>query len=82
MQIDDERIPIEIKYRTVQPNSIKQMLDYMKKLGAKRAILITNSSTTPRIRKFAEENKISLIDNVRSEEDIVNILKEMNIAKK
>lgn len=82
LQIHGERIPIEIKYRTVQSNTIKQMLVYMKELGAKRAILITNSSTTPRIRKFAEENKISLIDNVRSEEDIVNILKEMNIAKK
>ena len=82
LQIDNERIPIEVKYRTVQQNAIEQMLDYMRTLEAKRAILITNSSLTPKIKKFAEENNISLIDNVQSEEDIVNSLKGMIITKK
>jgi ABC-type multidrug transport system fused ATPase/permease subunit len=82
LQIDNERIPIEVKYRTVQQNAIEQMLDYMRTLEAKRAILITNSSLTPKIKKFAEENNISLIDNVQSEEDIVNRLKGMIITKK
>jgi hypothetical protein len=30
LQIDNEKIPLEVKYRIVQPNSIKQMLDYMR----------------------------------------------------
>jgi hypothetical protein len=51
-------------------------------LEAKRAILITNSSVTPKIKKFAEENNISIIDNVQSEEDIVNRLQGMIIIKK
>lgn len=82
LQIDNEKIPLEVKYRIVQPNSIKQMLDYMRTLEAKRAILITNSSVTPKIKKSAEENNISIIDNVQSEEDIVNRLQGMIITKK
>lgn len=82
LQINNERIPIEVEYQTVQPNSIEQMRDYMRILKARKAILITNSSVTSKVKKFAEENNISLIDNVQSEEDIVNRLKEVNIIKK
>jgi len=82
LQIDNEKIPLEVKYRTVQQNAIEQMLDYMRILEAKKAILITNSLVTPKIKKFAEENNISIIDTVGSEEDIVNGLKGMNIAKR
>lgn len=82
LQIDNEKIPIEVKYRTVQRISIERMLDYMRTLEAKKAILITNSSVSQKIKKFAEENNISLVDNVYSEEDIVNRFKEIIIRKK
>ena len=77
---DKERIPVEVKYRTVQHDLIKQLQDFMRILQAKRAILITNSSVTSKINKLAAQNNIYLIDNVQSEEDIVKGLKQINIA--
>ena len=75
LNINDEKIPIEVKYRTVQPISIIQIKNFVTKLNTKKAILITNSSTTLKIQKLAEENSITLIDEVQSEEDIIKKLK-------
>ena len=79
LQINDERIPIEVKYQDVKSNTIEQIFDYKNQLGAERAILITNSSVTERVRKSADAKNIIIVDNVNSEEDIINSLKEINI---
>jgi|GEM_PF-3851129 len=81
LQIDDERILIEVKYRAVKSNTIKQISDYMNQSGAKKAILITNSSVTEKVRKSANAKNIVVVDNVYSEEDIINRFKEMNIIE-
>lgn len=81
LQINDERIPIEVKYQDVKPNTIEQIFDYKNQLGAERALLITNSSVTERARKSADAKNIIIVDNVNSEEDLINSLKEINIIE-
>jgi len=73
--INDENIPIEVKYHTVLLKSIKQFKDLMRISNINKAILITNSSVNQNVRKFAIQNNINIIDKVQSEEDIVNKIK-------
>jgi len=75
LTINDEKIPIEVKYHTVLLKSVKIFKDIMVKSNINKAILITNSSVNPKVRKFTDENNIYLIDKVQSEEDIVNKFK-------
>ena len=81
LQINDEKIPTDVKFRDVKLNTIEQISDYKNQLGAKRAILITNSSVAERVRKSADAKNIIIIDNVNFEEDIINRLKEINIIE-
>ena len=72
LTINDERIPIEVKYHTVSLESLNRVMDYMAELNVEKAILITNASINQKIRKLAEEKNIRLIDKVDSEEDVIN----------
>ena len=81
LQINEERVPIEVKYRAVKSATIEQISDYMNQSGAKRAILITNSSVTERVRKSADAKNIIIFDNVNYEEDIINKFKEINLIE-
>ena len=75
LEINDKKIPIDVKYQVLKPPIINQIVADMKMLTAEKAILITNSSVHPKMRKFAEENNIIFIDNVKSEAEIINRLK-------
>lgn len=77
LTINDERIPIEVKYHTVSLKSLNRVMDYMEELNVEKAILITNTSINQKIRKLAEEKNIRLIDKVESEEDIINKIKSL-----
>lgn len=75
LKIDDEKIPIEIKYQALKSPTIGQIISDMETLKAEKAILITNSSVNLQIRKYVEENNIILFDNVKSEAEIIHRLK-------
>lgn len=71
LEIDNEKIPIEVKYQAFRPSTIDQVIANMKTLKAKRAIIITNSSAHPKARKYAERDNIIFIDDVKSEAEII-----------
>ena len=81
LRINDEKIPMDVKFRDVKLGTVQQISDYKNQLGAKRAILITNSSVAERVRKSADAKNIIIIDDVNSEEDMINRLKEINIIE-
>jgi hypothetical protein len=81
LRINDEKIPMAVKFRDVKSGTVQQISDYKNQLGAKRAIVITNSSVAERIRKSADAKNIIIIDDVNSEEDMINRLKEINIIE-
>ena len=72
---NNETIPIEVKYRILLFKSVKKLKDFMIESNVNKVMLITNSSAPQKVKKFATENNIILIDNVQSEEDIVNKIK-------
>ena len=81
LRINDEKIPMDVKFRDVKFGTVQQISDYKNQLGAKRAILITNSSVAKKVRKSADAKNIIIIDDVNSEEDMINRLKEINIIE-
>ena len=81
LQINDEKIPMAVKFRDVKLGTVQQISDYKKQLGAKKAILITNSSVAKIVRKSADAKNIIIIDDINSEEDIINRLKQINIIE-
>lgn len=82
LKINNEKIPLEVKYREIRENSIFRLFNYMQIMEAKKALIITNSYANNSVKKFCTENNIYLIENAQSEEDIINKLKQMNLTKK
>ena len=82
LKINNEKIPIEVKYREIRENAIYKLFNYMQFTEAKKALIITSSYANNSVKKFCTENNIHLIENAQSEEDIINKLKQMNLTKK
>lgn len=75
MSTNGAKIPVEIKHRLVRTQTIEELANVMKTIGSRKGLLVTGSSVGNTIKELARQKGIIVLDNVASEDEIVNRLK-------
>lgn len=75
LESDGERFPIEMKYK-VQQSDVEAMALSVNRLQAKQGIIISYLKANAQTKELAQSKNVAIFENVISEADIVQILKD------
>ena len=79
MKSNGEKLPIEIRQGNVSIHTIDQIVEVMNKMDSNKGLLITTSKVRTEIREIARQKSVIVIDDVASETDIVDGLKNTKL---
>ncbi len=74
-----KRLPVEIKHGAVNYRTIEQLASNMRQLESKRGLLVTSSGIGERFKEAAAQKGVLILDDVTSEEDIIQGLKKTRL---
>lgn len=77
--LNENKLPVEIKHRNIQPQTIMQIESVMNIVNARRGLLIMTSVVSNKVKKLAREKGIIVLDQVTSENEIVDYLKDTEL---
>lgn len=73
-------LPAKVKHGLVKPGTIAVMAAVMNKLASERGMIITSTQVGGRIKEMAMSRNITLLEGIRSPEDLTRGLKDAGIA--
>lgn len=74
-------LPVKLKHGLVSPQTIAAMAAVMNKLATERGMIITSRQIGARTRKMAMAKNITLLEGIRSAEDLTRGLKDADIVR-
>jgi len=74
-----QKLPVEIKHGFIKMHTIDQIADVMQKIGSNKGLLITTSRLGDKVKNLSRQRSIVTIDNVTSQRDIINGLKNTKL---
>ena len=73
------RVPVGIKHRLLGSKTIEKLANAMERTGSEKGLLVTSSLVGDKTKKLARQKGIIVLDNVASEDQIVNRLKRTKL---
>jgi hypothetical protein len=74
-------LPVKLKHGLVSPQTIAAMVAVMNKLATERGMIITSGQIGARTKKMAMPKNITLLEGIRSAEDLTRGLKDADIVR-
>lgn len=79
MEEKGQKLPVEIKHGFIKMHTIDQIADVMQKIGSNKGLIITTSRLGDEVRNLSRQRSIIAIDDVTSQRDIINGLKNTKL---
>lgn len=76
---DGQKLPVEIKHGSIKTHTIDQIADVMQKIGSNKGLMITTSRLGDEVKNLSRQRSIIVIDEVTSQRDIINGLKNTKL---